>query len=188
MRKAVRNPKARSEGLVIKKLDDELLVYDLETHKAHCLNLAAALVWNHCDGRKSVAEITRVLSEEAAAEGLFTEEVVWLALVQLERFRLLEERAALPQHATRLSRRELGRRLGLATVAALPFITAIVAPPAASAATCAGVGVPCLTNSRCCSGLCINGTCACLAKDAPCSTDAQCCSNRCGSALNKCLP
>lgn len=186
MRRATRTPKARREGLVIKKLDDELLVYDLETHKAHCLNPSAARVWSHCDGRKSVAEIALCLSEEA--EELFTEEVVCLALSQLERFQLLEERVAWPVESKHLSRRELGRRLGLATVAALPFIASIAAPPAASAATCAGVGVPCLTNSRCCSGLCINGTCACLEPQSPCSLDAQCCSGRCGSALNKCLP
>jgi hypothetical protein len=186
MSKAVRTPKARSEGLVIKKLDRELLVYDLDTHKAHCLNPSAALVWSHCDGRKSVAEITRALSEET--NGPFTEEVVRLALSQLERFHLLEKSAVLPKDEVLLSRRELGRRLGLAGVAALPFIASIAAPPAAAAATCAGVGVPCLTNSRCCSGLCVSGRCACLDSQSPCTTDAQCCSNRCGSANNKCLP
>jgi hypothetical protein len=188
MRKAGRGqaPKARRSGLVIKNLADEVLVYDLETNHAHCLNQSAALVWKYCDGRRTVAEIAGLL--ETLSEEPFTEEVVWLALNQLERFSLLDEHVELPRVASTLSRRELGRRLGLASVAALPFILSIVAPAAASAATCGAVGAVCATNPACCSGLCIAGRCACLGKDAPCTTDAQCCSNRCGSALNKCLP
>ncbi|HYO92772.1 MAG TPA: PqqD family peptide modification chaperone [Pyrinomonadaceae bacterium] len=188
MRKAVRAqaPKARSKGLVIKKLADEVLVYDLETNKAHCLNTTAALVWNHCDGRKSVSEIAASL--EANTLEQFTEEMVWLALNQLERFRLLEGPVKLPLKASGMSRRELVRKLGLAGAASLPLILSIVAPEAASAATCAGPGAPCLSNARCCSGLCVNGVCVCLGQNTDCASDAQCCSNRCGSALNKCLP
>jgi hypothetical protein len=188
MRKAGRRqtPKARRSGLVIKDLSDEVLVYDLETNQAHCLNQASALVWNHCDGRRTVAEMAVLL--EARAEGDFTEEVVWLALNQLERFSLLEEPLDVPRGATTLSRRELGRRLGLAGVASLPFILSIVAPVAANAATCGAVGTPCRENARCCSGICIAGTCACLGKDSPCTLDVQCCSNRCASANSKCLP
>ena len=55
-------PLARNEGLVIKELPDELLIYDTETDRAHCLNETAAFVWLRCDGRKSLAEITRELS------------------------------------------------------------------------------------------------------------------------------
>lgn len=179
-------PKARSKGLLIKKLADEVLVYDLETNKAHCLNTAAALVWNHCDGRRAAREIALLV--EASTREPFTEEMVWLALNQLERFSLLEEPVKLPRRATTLTRRELGRRLGQAGAASLPFIMSIVAPYAASAATCGGLGASCVTNARCCSGICINGTCACLGHNSDCTTDAQCCSNRCGSAQNKCLP
>jgi hypothetical protein len=186
MRRAGRPPTARKNDLVVKKLDDEVLVYDLVTHKAHCLNQSAALVWEQCDGRKSVAEMARLLSSRS--ETPFTEEVVWLALNQLERFSLLEERIELPRGTLPMSRRELGRRLGLAGAASLPFILSIVAPSAATAATCRAAGIPCTGNSQCCSGLCISGTCACLGKDSICTSDAQCCSNRCGSANNKCLP
>lgn len=179
-------PKARSKGLVIKRLADEVLVYDLETNKAHCLNVAAALVWEHCDGRRAVSEIAGLL--EARTRGPFTQEMVWLALHELERFSLLEGPAGLPPRAKAMNRRELGKRLGLASAASLPFILSIVAPEAAAAATCGGVGAPCSTNARCCSGICINGVCACLGQNSNCTIDAQCCSGRCGSALNKCLP
>jgi hypothetical protein len=186
MRKAVRTPKARKQNLVVKKLADEVLVYDLLTHKAHCLNEAAAQVWSLCDGRRSAGEIARLLTSKQ--EAFFTEEVVWLALNQLERFSLLEEHIEPPPSATNISRRELGRRLGIAGAASLPFIISIVAPLAATAATCGAVGTPCATNARCCTGICINGTCACVDVQGPCTSDVQCCSTRCGSALNKCLP
>ncbi len=49
-------PIARKEGLVIQEMPEEVLVYDLDTNKAHCLNQTAAFVWKSCDGRNSVAE------------------------------------------------------------------------------------------------------------------------------------
>jgi coenzyme PQQ synthesis protein D (PqqD) len=188
MRKAGRGqtPRARKSGLVIKRLADEVLVYDQETHKAHCLNPSSALVWNYCDGRKTAREIARLLSSEAGA--VFDEEVIWLALEQLERFSLLEEPVEPPRDINRFSRREIGRRLGLASISALPFIVSIVAPVAAVAATCFPLGTTCTVNAQCCSGLCFGSQCACLGKDSSCTSDAQCCSNRCGSANNKCLP
>jgi hypothetical protein len=45
---------------------DEVLIYDLKQHKAHCLNKTAALVWNHCDGETSVSEMATLLQKEAA--------------------------------------------------------------------------------------------------------------------------
>src|SRR3712207_453692 len=97
MRKAGpgRAPKARSRNLVIKKLADEVLVYDLETDKAHCLNPSCASVWNHCDGRKTAPEIAATLCAQSREP--FTEEVVWLALNQLKRLSLLEDGLELPR-------------------------------------------------------------------------------------------
>ena len=45
----------REGHLVIDELPDEVLVYDLDRHKAHCLNQTAALVWQHCDGKMAIA-------------------------------------------------------------------------------------------------------------------------------------
>jgi hypothetical protein len=44
-------PCARKAGLVIQDMPDEVLVYDLDTNKAHCLNKSAAFVWRSCDGK-----------------------------------------------------------------------------------------------------------------------------------------
>ena len=53
------NPMARQNGLVVQEMPDEVLVYDLDTNKAHCLNQSAALVWKSCDGNNSVGDIVR---------------------------------------------------------------------------------------------------------------------------------
>ena len=50
-------PRARKDGLVIKELSNETLVYDLERDEAHCLNQTAGLVWKQCDGRTTVTKI-----------------------------------------------------------------------------------------------------------------------------------
>jgi hypothetical protein len=150
-------PKARSEQLVIKELGDETLVYDEHSHEAHCLNRTAALVWRHCDGRTSAAKMAGLLSKEAGAP--VSEQVVWLALGQLERSRLLEEPPARPARAEQVSRRELMRRLGVAAAFALPLVTSIVAPtPAEAQSKCAG---PCESCEilPCCGDLSCDGIC-----------------------------
>ena len=57
-------PKARLDKLSIRELPDETLVHDLTTHKTHCLNPTAALVWRHCDGRTTLAELERQVQEK----------------------------------------------------------------------------------------------------------------------------
>ncbi|MBA3352846.1 MAG: PqqD family protein, partial [Blastocatellia bacterium] len=54
-------PIARKNGLVVQEVPDEVLVYDLETNKAHCLNQSAAMIWRSCDGKNSVSEIAALV-------------------------------------------------------------------------------------------------------------------------------
>jgi hypothetical protein len=181
-------PRARQSQLVVQSLPEELLIYDLDSHRAYCLNQTAALVWQSCDGKRTVEEMVRVLEKETGAP--VKESLVWFALAQLERSRLLEEHVEPPVSRERMTRREMARTLGFATAALVPLITSIVAPTAAQTATCGALGSPCVSNARCCSGLCVSGTCACLANQSDCdqAQPQQCCSGRCGSANNKCLP
>lgn len=125
---------ARRDGLVISELPDEVLVYDLNQNKAHCLNQTAAQVWNLCDGQTTVTEIARMLAQEANKP--VDEEVVWLALKQLGKANLLQERMSMPGAGVNFSRRLAMRRLGLAAAIVLPLVTSIVAPMAVSAASC----------------------------------------------------
>ena len=158
-------PQARKNGLVVQELADEVLVYDLERHKAHCLNHTAAWVWKHCDGKATVADMARLLRAESNAP--VGEEVIWLALVQLGQKRLLRTRVGWPKEVAGLSRREVLRQLGLAAAIALPLVTSIVAPAASQMGSCVGggtlpLGSACMFNSDCCSGCCnpLGGVCA----------------------------
>ena len=151
-------PCARTEGLVVQTLADEVLVYDLERHKAHCLNHAAAIIWQHCDGRTSVAEMLCILERQMQTP--VPEGVVWLALGQLEKARLLTGRIHGPEGGPRLSRRAVMRLLGWGAAVALPLVTSIVAPTAVEAATCLTTGFPCTSSAQCCSGLCVGLICA----------------------------
>ncbi|MCA1593965.1 MAG: PqqD family protein [Acidobacteria bacterium] len=83
-------PRARADNLVVRELPDEVLVYDLERHRAVCLNRTAALVWKHCDGRRDAAGIARHLRGQLPEA--MPEELVWLALERLGREHLLCER------------------------------------------------------------------------------------------------
>ncbi len=80
-------PVARKEELVIQELAEEILVYDLEMNKAHCLNRTAAFVWKFCDGKNTIADITRLLAETEGQP--VSDELVWLAIDQLSQKNLL---------------------------------------------------------------------------------------------------
>jgi hypothetical protein len=139
-------PARRTEGLLVTEVMGEVLVYDLERHRAHCLNPPAAVVFKHCDGTLSVADLARVLRRELGAPA--DPECVWLALDRLAEAELLQARVSRPARAGRLSRRALIRRIGVAVL--LPAVTSVVAPtPAEAAATCVSdctgqaFGTPC---------------------------------------------
>ena len=57
-------PIARRENLIVEELPDEVLVYDLTTDKAHCLNRTAALIWKNCDGEKTQGDLAALLQHE----------------------------------------------------------------------------------------------------------------------------
>jgi hypothetical protein len=155
------NPRARREGLVVRSLPDETLVYDLETHEAHCLNRTAALVFDRADGETTVRDIAGALRRELTVPD--PDRLVWLALDRLDRAHLLDQAPEPPTGLASSSRRDLLRRAGLAA-AVLPVVSSILAPTAAEAANtcvtdCTGqpVGTPCYNNNPADCG--VNCTC-----------------------------
>ena len=144
-------PKARQEQLIVKELPDELLIYDLKHDQAHCLNETAALVWKNCDGRKTVDQLRELMEDNAGSP--VPEEMVWLALDQLETFKLLDEAALKPAQFAGMNRRDLVRRVGIAAIA-LPIILSIVSPTAKAQGSCKANGQSCGSNNQCCSGRC----------------------------------
>ena len=125
-------PRGRKAGLIVKNLNDEVLVYDLERDKAHSLNSSAAFIWKKCNGRRTVAEVAQELSKEFKVPA--DEQTVWLALDQLSKFHLLEAKVTRPSGVSQISRRQM-MRIGAAAAFALPVIVSIVAPTAANAQT-----------------------------------------------------
>jgi hypothetical protein len=126
-------PKARSQGLKIEEMDDELLVYDLERNRAHSLNAGATVVWRLCNGERTIEAINI-----AAAEALGVEPD--MAMVQ-EALRHLD-RAGLLQtgDADASERRKLLRKLGWAAI--VPFVATIAMPSSAYADTPGPAGPP----------------------------------------------
>jgi hypothetical protein len=134
MKKTTEKPLAlaRNEELVIQDLPDEVLVYDLKRHKAHCLNKTAAFIWNHCDGQSTTEEIARMMEQEWHAP--VNEDAVWFALNKLSKAELLQERIVLPEAKAGMSRRSAMRRLGLGALL-IPVVMTIVSPTAMAGAS-----------------------------------------------------
>ncbi len=146
---AARGPQARQSQLVVREIDDEVLVYDLERDTALCLNQTAATVWKSCNGERTVGEVTALVTVSLGFE--VDEQVVWYALDQLSKDYLLEESAVPAESGSGLTRRQLLKRVGV-VAAAVPVITAITAPTAWAVNSCVPSGQPCTAGQICCSG------------------------------------
>lgn len=141
-------PLARTNGLVVQEVPNEVLVFDMETNEAHCLNETAAMVWKYCDGKTSVPQIAEILGE---GKNSVSDDLIWLAIDQLNEHKLLEKEVETKFAGQ--SRREVLRKIGLASMIALPIIASMAAPRSVMAATsCACVTIancitPCPTTS-----------------------------------------
>lgn len=145
------NPKGRENELVIQDLKGELLLYDLKIDKAYCLNPTSAAIWNLCDGNNSVSDISIKLSRKLKQP--VTDDLVYLALDQFKEDDLLADGQKIVIKFDGLSRREVIRKVGLASMIALPVIASLAAPTAAMAQS------------------------GCVARQGTCSTSADCCSS-----------
>jgi hypothetical protein len=157
-------PLARKDELVIQEVAGEILIYDLRSDKAICLNQTSALVWQHCDGEQNISDIASKIKNELNAS--VSDELVWFAVNQLEKENLLANQEKIPNKFNDLSRREVIKKIGLTSMVALPVISSLVAPMAVHAQSC-------------------------LPTDSPCTASAQCCSNCCknvGGGVNQCKP
>jgi hypothetical protein len=192
-------PRARSAELVVTELEGEQLVYDLRTHKMHHLNRLSMIVWLACDGTSTSSQ---VLDKMRSFDRLASDEVLWLALDQLERAQLLEGAYYHVASGQGLSRRTLLKRGIVAGAVTLPVISSLLAPSAAAAGSsgCSSNGKPCVctggyctTNGDCCSNNCLSGKCTCNNNgdvNKVCASDSDCCSGYCktnpGTGLKFC--
>lgn len=152
-------PVSRKDNLVVQEANGELLIYDLNDNKAYCLNETSSLIWNLCDGKSSISDISRSLGKQLNAS--VDEGLVWLALEQMKKEKLIQNEVTAPAQYAGLSRREVIKKVGLGSMIALPIISSLIAPTGAEAASGAclviqmtgcvpAVGTP--SANRCCSG------------------------------------
>jgi hypothetical protein len=121
----MRLPKSRTDNIVVQNLPAEVLIYDLTTNQAFCLNKTSMLVFNACNGETTVSDLK-------SAAGL-SGEMIYLALDELQRANLIEKDDDYSSPFEGMTRREVIRKVGLSSLIALPVISSLVAPTAAQA-------------------------------------------------------
>lgn len=157
-------PAPRSEGLLIRPVGEEMVVYDQEAKEAHCLKPLAAFVFTACDGETRIDEIASMAKQHLGTP--VTVDQVADAVVELEESKLLYTPLVLLD-SDDVSRRELMRRVGFAGAAATVgtgLITSIAAPPAMAQCSGQPAGCNCTRmnnggNAVHDNGLCLSGHC-----------------------------
>lgn len=188
-------PVGRQQDVVVQEFYNEVLIYDLKANKAFSLNQSSALIWRLLDGSRTVSDIAGNLS--GRFDSPVTEDFVWLALEQLKRDHLLENPFITTLPFNGLSRREVIRKVGFASLVALPIITSLVAPTAAHAqSSCFGnnnarqsannCGCDSASDcqSNCCGSNGVTATCVTAGLDADgsaCRAGCECASTCCAS-------
>ncbi|MCO6510273.1 MAG: PqqD family protein [Aridibacter famidurans] len=171
-------PIHRKNDLVVQVIGDETFVYDLLSNRAMCLNKTSSFVWKHCNGANSVADIVSLASAEFGND--VTTAFVELALEQLSGESLLKE-STNSGIFDGLTRREIIKKVGLTSMAALPIVTAITAPSAVAAqSACIPVSNGCMCTmtgmmgQECVEAVpCANPICRCVWRNNG-NTDGDC--------------
>lgn len=170
---AVGRPLARTEGVVVERLDDEFVLYDQWTEMAHCLSGDAATVWERCDGELTRAEIARELE--------LAPPVVDQAVEELDRLGLLD---GSPVGFHGYSRRQATAKLakvGAAAFAAPLIYSVVLSEPAWAGTSCYG-----LSTSHCSAGSGQTGT---GDPDCTCASATGCCYHPLGgTGCDVCVP
>ena len=111
---------------------DEAIVLDRVRNQAHRLNPTVSIIWQHCDGKHSPAELLQILRQELRFPDA-DEQIVEMALTQLRDLELID---SVPEKVgtVQMSRRQMARTLAIGA-ALLPAILSITVPLPAQAAS-----------------------------------------------------
>jgi len=101
------------------------MLFDPTTKKTHCLNQAAAIVWQHADGATSLEELARLVAEQTGAPA--DVRVVEYALRKLDEEGLMEHVDEPASDDANLGRRQLFGKLGWAAalIVGVPLVIAV---------------------------------------------------------------
>jgi hypothetical protein len=152
-------PKTKTENIVVQEMENEVLIYDLQTSKAFCLNETSAIIYQLCDGKNSIEQINRSLSQKLQQP--IDDKLIWLALDSFKKENLLEQSKEFTVDFNGLSRRQVIKKIGLSSLLALPVIVSVVTPAAgAQASICyaADIGVCMMAAAEICPASCAPGT------------------------------
>lgn len=187
-------PLARKENIVIQELNDEVLIYDLILNEAFCLNETSGIIWQMCDGTKTVAEISQAVGKKFDTN--ISEGFVWLALEQLKKEKLIDSQLTPPTEFAGMTRREIIRKVGFASMVALPVVASVIAPTSVNAQSCLANNAMCnVAMDTCCpSGICapvvMSGnicTCQCV-NPGDCIAQTSCPSTANCNPMGLCAP
>lgn len=170
-------PKSRNENIVVQEMNKELLIYDLNINKAFCLNETSKIIWELSDGTRSISAIAANLQSKLKQN--INEEFVLLALKLMRKDDLLETDFSFSTAFNSLSRRQMVKKVGLATMAALPLVISVTAPKAAQAASDLCAGKICNDNNRCTIDSCDPQTGNCIFVQRNCNDNNPCTVDSC---------
>ena len=158
--KNTKKPLAKKADIVTQELAGELLIYNVVTDRAFCLNETSAFVWKQSDGQKTVGEIKGLMEREYKTA--VNEDLIWLALDQLGSDQLLESELEVEQEDKfiGISRREVVRRIAMSSLIALPVIASLATPVHAQSCPFSGAVTErqCTANSGCAGRACTDGS------------------------------
>lgn len=120
--------------LIVEQLNDELVIFDRRSNKAHLLDARAARVFRAAEGGCAVDQLAESPSGKAEVQ---------LAVAELQRIGLLAS------DGSQVPRRRALAALG--TAAALPMIVSILAPTPAAAASNVALGQACVVGTDTCA-------------------------------------
>jgi hypothetical protein len=122
-------PPIRTTDIVVQSAGKELLVYDLQSHQAYQLNETSRIVYQACADGQSFEDLRRKYKSD---------DLIYLALDKLCSLNLIGSDYQ-PKLAS-LPRRELIKKIGLASAVALPLVVSVVVPQAIHAQSCVNSG------------------------------------------------
>ncbi len=139
-------PLAKTQDIVIQDLGKEILIYDLRINKAFCLNETTSIVFRHCDETTGFSDLQLKYKD-------LSNEIILLSIDILKKNNLLDSENYESDFGG-LSRREVIKKAGMASMLSLPVIS-ILAVPQAAAAQSQCLNAQCtfneFTQSDCCS-------------------------------------
>jgi len=123
------NPLARKRDILPENLPEEIVLYDKLNNRVHCLNKIATVVWESCDGTRTIDDLAHIVEAKLGAPA--DRDLVLQALAELEKADLLESGSEPISEARLTSRREAVGKFAM--VASAMVATIVAAAPKAHA-------------------------------------------------------